>query len=58
MSSQSFTHAAAYSPNGYFKRELTHGNDDGLGIVLKAARHTCVEFQENVEFIPNHTSLV
>lgn len=54
----SFAHVAAYSPNGYCKPELTDGDDDGLGIVLKAARHPCVELQKNVEFIPNDISLV
>jgi DNA mismatch repair protein MSH2 len=54
----SLAHVAAYSPNGYCKPVLTDGEDDGLGIFLKAARHPCVELQENVEFIPNDISLV
>jgi DNA mismatch repair protein MSH2 len=54
----SLAHVAAYSPNGYCKPELTDGEDDGLGIILKEARHPCVELQENVEFIPNDISLV
>lgn len=54
----SLAHVAAYSPNGYCKPELTDGDDDGLGIVLKEARHPCVELQENIEYIPNDISLV
>jgi DNA mismatch repair ATPase MutS len=49
---------ATYSSHGYCKPELTDGEEDGLGIVLKQARHPCVELQENVDFIPNDISLV
>jgi len=51
-------HVAAHSPNGYCKPELTDGDEDGLGIVLKEARHPCVELQEHIDFIPNDISLV
>jgi DNA mismatch repair protein MSH2 len=54
----SLAHVAAYSPHGYCRPELTDGEEDGLGIVLKAARHPCVELQDNVDFIPNDVSLV
>lgn len=49
---------AAYSPHGYCKPELTDGEEDGLGIFLKEARHPCVELQDNVDFIPNDVRLV
>jgi DNA mismatch repair protein MSH2 len=53
----SLAHVAAYSPNGYCRPEMTDGEEDGLGIQLKAARHPCVELQENVDFIPNDFQL-
>lgn len=48
---------AAYSPHGYCRPQLTDVEEGG-GIELKAARHPCVELQENVEFIPNDVNLV
>lgn len=50
-------HTAAYSPHGYCKPTLTDSDQDDFGIDLKAARHPCVEMQEDVEFIPNDFSL-
>ena len=50
-------YTAAFSPHGYCKPTLTDGEENGLGIDLKAARHPCVELQEDVEFIPNDFSL-
>lgn len=46
---------AAYSPHGYCKPRLTNCEDGG--IELKAARHPCVELQDDIEFIPNDISL-
>jgi len=54
----SLAHVAAHSTSGYCKPELTDGDEDGLGIILKEARHPCVELQENIDFIPNDISLV
>jgi hypothetical protein len=51
-------HVAAYSPHGYCRPTMTDGEDDGMGIDLKGARHPCVEMQENVEYIPNDIRLV
>ncbi|CAJ1961990.1 unnamed protein product [Cylindrotheca closterium] len=50
-------HTAAYSVHGYCKPTLTDSDDPGFGIELKAARHPCVELQEDVEFIPNDVTL-
>jgi DNA mismatch repair protein MSH2 len=51
-------HVAAYNPHGYVRPELTDGDDDGMGIELKGARHPCVELQENIDFIANDVDLV
>ena len=51
-------HVAAYSPHGYCKPSLTDSEEDGVGIKLEAARHPCVELQEDIEYIPNDISLV
>jgi len=51
-------HVAAYSAHGYCRPILTDGDADGLGIELTAARHPCVELQENIELIPNGIRLV
>lgn len=50
-------HMAAYSPTGYCRPSLTDGEEDGLGIVLKGARHPCVELQDSLDYIPNDISL-
>jgi len=54
----SLAHVAAYSPHGYCRPTMTDGEDVGMGIKLKAARHPCVELQDNIEFIPNDFNLV
>lgn len=54
----SLAHVAAYSPHGYCRPTMTDGEEDGMGIKLKDARHPCVELQDNVEFIPNDFNLV
>mmetsp|Transcript_7713 Transcript_7713/g.11036 ORF Transcript_7713/g.11036 Transcript_7713/m.11036 type:complete len:922 (-) Transcript_7713:55-2820(-) len=54
----SLAYVAAYSPTPYVRPEMTDGEEDGLGIELKDARHPCVELQESVDFIPNDISLV
>jgi DNA mismatch repair protein MSH2 len=54
----SLAHMAAYNSQGYCRPILTDGEENGMGIVLKGARHPCVELQENVEFIPNDVDLV
>jgi DNA mismatch repair protein MSH2 len=54
----SLAHMAAYNAQGYCRPILTDSEDNGNGIVLKGARHPCVELQENVEFIPNDVDLV
>jgi DNA mismatch repair protein MSH2 len=54
----SLAHVAAYSPTGYCKPILTDGDEDGLGIELKGARHPCVELQDSMEYIPNDISLI
>ena len=54
----SLAHVAAYSPHGYCRPTMTDGEEDGMGIKLKQARHPCVELQDNVEFIPNDFNLV
>jgi DNA mismatch repair protein MSH2 len=51
-------HVAAYSPHGYCRPTMTDGEEDGLGIDLKGARHPCVEMQENMEYIPNDIRLI
>jgi len=51
-------HTAAYSPHGYCRPVMTDGEEDGLGVELKGARHPCVELQENMEYIPNDISLI
>jgi DNA mismatch repair protein MSH2 len=52
-------HAAVYSsPHGtYCRPTLTDSEQDGAAIILKAARHPCVELQESIEFIPNDYKL-
>mmetsp|Transcript_1630 Transcript_1630/g.3421 ORF Transcript_1630/g.3421 Transcript_1630/m.3421 type:complete len:332 (+) Transcript_1630:95-1090(+) len=51
-------HTAAYSAHGYCKPTLTDDDKNGMGIELKAARHPCVELQQDVdEFIPNDVTL-
>jgi len=54
----SFAHVAAYSCNGYCRPEMTDGEEDGLGIELKEARHPCVELQDDMNFIANDFNLV
>ena len=54
----SFAHVAAYSNNGFCRPEMTDGEEDGLGIVLKEARHPCVELQDDMNFIANDFNLV
>ncbi|KAL7548062.1 hypothetical protein ACHAWF_011348 [Thalassiosira exigua] len=49
----SFAHVAAHSSGGYCRPEMTDGEEDGLGIQLKDARHPCVELQEGMTFIAN-----
>jgi DNA mismatch repair protein MSH2 len=51
-------HTAAMNPNGYCRPIMTDSDKDGAGIVLKGARHPCVELQEGLEFIPNDVDLV
>jgi DNA mismatch repair protein MSH2 len=51
-------YTAAMSPNGYCRPIMTDSDDDGAGILLKEARHPCLELQEGLEFIPNDVSLV
>eukprot|EP00934_Nitzschia_sp_Nitz4_P006089 Nitzschia sp. Nitz4//scaffold74_size92883//24683//27581//NITZ4_004818-RA/size92883-augustus-gene-0.4-mRNA-1//1//CDS//3329557580//6079//frame0 len=50
-------HVAAYNPHGYCKPTLTDSDDAGAGIELEAARHPCVELQDDMEFIPNDVTL-
>lgn len=55
----SLAHVAAYSPHGYCRPTMTDGEEDGMGIILKGARHPCVELQEHVaEYIPNDVNLI
>ena len=54
----SLAHVAAYSCNGYCRPEMTDGEEDGLGIELKEARHPCVELQDDMNFIANDFNLV
>lgn len=49
----SFAHVASYAPQTYCRPVMTDEEKDGLGIILKNARHPCVELQEGVNFIPN-----
>jgi DNA mismatch repair protein MSH2 len=51
-------HTAAYSANGYCRPVMTDSDEDGAGIELTAARHPCVELQENTDFIPNDVKLI
>jgi DNA mismatch repair protein MSH2 len=53
-------HAAVYSsPHGtYCRPTLTDSDQEGAAIILKAARHPCVELQDSIEFIPNDYKLV
>mmetsp|Transcript_1084 Transcript_1084/g.2237 ORF Transcript_1084/g.2237 Transcript_1084/m.2237 type:complete len:895 (-) Transcript_1084:119-2803(-) len=54
----SLAYVAAFSRNGYCRPLMTDGEEDGLGIELKEARHPCVELQDNMNFIPNDMNLV
>mmetsp|Transcript_27365 Transcript_27365/g.61832 ORF Transcript_27365/g.61832 Transcript_27365/m.61832 type:complete len:693 (+) Transcript_27365:1-2079(+) len=54
----SLAHVAAYSSNGYCRPQLTDGEEVGLGIELKEARHPCVELQDDMNFIANDFNLV
>eukprot|EP00557_Chaetoceros_sp_GSL56_P006597 CAMPEP_0176487796 /NCGR_PEP_ID=MMETSP0200_2-20121128/6342_1 /TAXON_ID=947934 /ORGANISM="Chaetoceros sp., Strain GSL56" /LENGTH=923 /DNA_ID=CAMNT_0017884687 /DNA_START=354 /DNA_END=3125 /DNA_ORIENTATION=- len=54
----SLAHVAAFNPHGYCLPEITDDDKDGSGIVLKEARHPCVELQDHIEFIPNDFDLV
>ncbi|KAL3908606.1 MAG: hypothetical protein SGILL_008422, partial [Bacillariaceae sp.] len=53
----SLAYTAAMSPNGYCRPTMTDSDEDGAGIILKEARHPCVELQDGLEFIPNDVSL-
>ncbi|KAL3920317.1 MAG: hypothetical protein SGILL_003322 [Bacillariaceae sp.] len=50
-------HIAAMNPSGYCRPTMTDSDDDGKGIMLKEARHPCLELQEGLEFIPNDVNL-
>jgi len=50
-------YTAAMNPHGYCRPTMTDSDEDGAGIVLEAARHPCVELQENMEYIPNDICL-
>ncbi|KAG7352264.1 DNA mismatch repair protein MutS [Nitzschia inconspicua] len=50
-------YTAAMSPNGYCRPHMTDSDDDGAGIVLKGARHPCLELQDGLDFIPNDIQL-
>jgi len=55
----SLAHVAAYNPHGYCRPVMTDGEEDGMGIKLKDARHPCVELQDCVaEYIPTSYNLV
>jgi Mismatch repair ATPase (MutS family) len=54
----SLAHVAAFNPHGYCRPEITDDDQDGSGIVLKEARHPCVELQDNIDFIPNDFDLI
>lgn len=54
----SLAHVAAFNPHGYCCPEITDNEEDGTGILLKGARHPCVELQENIDFIPNDFDLI
>jgi len=51
-------HTAAMSPHGYCRPTMTDSEEDGAGIMLKEARHPCLELQEGLEFIPNDINLI
>ncbi|KAL7540395.1 hypothetical protein ACHAXR_010075, partial [Thalassiosira sp. AJA248-18] len=53
----SLGHVAAYSSGGYCRPEMTDGEEDGLGIDLKEARHPCVELQDDMNYIANDINL-
>lgn len=50
-------YTAAMNPNGYCRPTMTDSDGDGAGIILKAARHPCLELQEGLDFIPNDIEL-
>ena len=51
-------HTAAYSAHEYCRPTMTDSDgEEGTGIELKAARHPCVELQEEIDFIPNDYNL-
>jgi DNA mismatch repair protein MSH2 len=54
----SLAHMAANNAQGYCRPILTDGEENGMGIELKGARHPCVELQDKVKFIPNDMHLV
>ncbi|KAL2919102.1 MSH2 protein [Polyrhizophydium stewartii] len=53
----SFAHVAVHAPIQYVRPKMAPMGD-GSGIVLKGARHPCVEIQDDVSFIENDVSLV
>ena len=51
----SFAYVATYAPNGYTCPDLSPLGKGGFSI--KAARHPCLELQQDVDFIPNDFEL-
>ncbi|KAF8508246.1 DNA mismatch repair protein [Hysterangium stoloniferum] len=52
----SFAHVASNAPTAYIKpKMLTKGTGS---VILKEARHPCLEVQEDVNFIPNDVEMV
>ncbi|KIJ24074.1 hypothetical protein M422DRAFT_39300 [Sphaerobolus stellatus SS14] len=51
----SFAHVSSNAPTPFVKPKMT---DKGGNLVLKEARHPCLEVQDDVSFIPNDVDMV
>ncbi len=54
--SSSLAHVAVNAPETYVKPEILERGSGSL--VLKEARHPCLEVQEDLSFIPNDVEMI